>query len=218
MRWFDGGWLAGPHRALPRPLDAAAERWAALRPRARSLLVVALVLVTVAGVQLRVRAVDARWGGSPVTVFVAPRDLPVGAPAKAVERAVRPPAAVPPTAATGDPPDDATLAFALPEGSVLTESHLEPRGPAAGLDASLRAIPVPVEEGWGVAAGGWVDVWVLGVGDEPATLVGRSRPVLELREEETALVGLRQEDEVGPVTEGLALGRVLLAHAPPPDS
>ncbi|HWB72454.1 MAG TPA: hypothetical protein VG452_09555, partial [Egibacteraceae bacterium] len=65
---------------------------------------------------------------------------------------------------------------------------------------------------------GWVDVWVLGAGDAPARLVARARPVLQVRGEgpaSTALVGLHV-DEVGEATAGLALGRVLLAHAPPP--
>lgn len=209
--------LAGPHPSLPRPLDAAAERWARLRPRVRGLLVFGAVLVLLLVTQLRIQAADHRWGGEPVRVLVATRDLRVGAPPTDVEPVARPPAAVPPAAVTGAPPADTTLAFALPQGGVLTEAHLDPRGPAAGLEASLRGVPVPVEEGWAVTAGGWVDAWVLGVGDEPATLVASSRPVLELRDGEVALVALDREEEVGPVTTGLALGRVLLTHAPPPD-
>lgn len=218
MRWLpSANLLTGPHPSLPWPLDAAAERWARLRPRVRVLLVLGTMLALLVATQLRIQAADDRWGGEPVRVLVATRDLRVGAPPTDVERVARPPAAVPPTAVTSEPPADTTLAFALPQGGVLTETHLDPRGPAAGLEAPLRAVPIPVEEGWAVTAGGWVDAWVLGVGDEPATLVASSRPVLELRDGEVALVALDREEEVGPVTTGLALGRVLLTHAPPPE-
>lgn len=209
-------WLSGPHPSLPQPLDAVAERWAHLRPRVRTLVVVGAVLALLAATQLRIQAADRQWGGEPVRVVVASRDVGVGEPATAVERVVRPPVAVPPGAVTDAPPAHAPLAFALPEGAVLTEAHLDPRGPSAGLEDGLRAVPVPVEEGWAITAGGWVDAWVLGVGEQPATLVASSRPVLELREGEVALVGLDRDEEVGEVTTGLALGRVLLTHAPPP--
>lgn len=213
------GALRGPYPALPRPLDAASERWASLRPRVR--LCVALVALTAvaAGIQARVDAAQHRWGGAPVRVLVASADLPVGAPVDALRRVALPPAAVPPSALTRVPPPDTVLALALPEGAVLTAAHVDARGPAAGLDEGLRAVPVPVEEGWMVRPGGWVDVWVLGAGDEPATLVARSRPVLEVREHAlatTALIALDQAGEVGPATAGLALGRLLLTHAPPP--
>ena len=70
-----------------------------------------------------------------------------------------------------------------------------------------------------VEAGGWVDVWVLGAGEQPATLVARSCPVLQVEAADqtaTALVAI-PESAIGAAAEGLALGRVLLAHAPPPD-
>jgi hypothetical protein len=104
----------------------------------------------------------------------------------------------------------------VPEGTVLTKAHVASRGPAAGLAAGMRAVPVPTEAGWGVVAGGWVDVWVLGVGEEPARLVARGRPVLQVRDDAvglTSLVGVAGH-EVEALTTGLALGRVLLAHAP----
>lgn len=209
--------LAGPHPALPRPIDALAERWARLRPRVRTLLAIAMLVVAAGVLQARLRAADARWGGAPVAVLVAASDLPVGAPAAGLRRVDLPPAAVPP-GAVDEVPETAVLAMALPVGTVLTHAHLDPRGPGAGLDPSLRAVPVPVDDSWGVTAGGWVDVWVLGAGEAPARLVGRARPVLQVRGEgtgTTALVGLHV-DEVGEATAGLALGRVLLAHAPPP--
>lgn len=212
--------LSGPHAALPRPLDALSDRWASLRPRVRVLIAVATLLMVAAGLHLRVQAAESRWGGTPVSVLVADDDLAVGAPAEGARRVTRPPEAVPP-AAVAEAPEGAVLALAAPEGAVLTEAHLAARGPAAGLEADLRAVPVPVEDAWAVTAGGWVDVWVLGTGAEPATLVASARPVLELREDgtgATALVGLHRDDEVGPVTAGLAMGKVLLAHAPPPSS
>ena len=209
--------LRGPHPRLPRPLDALSERWAVLRPRTRGLTVATCAVLAVLAVDARVRAAESRWGGAAVTVLIAERDLPVGSPVADLASRRLPPAAVPP-GALHRAPDGAVLAFALPRGSVLTRTHVHPRGPAAGLAPGLRAVPVPAEEGWGVTAGGWVDVWVLGAGNRPARLVARSRPVLEVRQygtAPTALVGL-DASEVGPTSAGLALGRVLLAHAPPP--
>ncbi len=142
-------------------------------------------------------------------------------------RHARPGAAPDRPAARGGPPgsvasvpDGAALAIALPQGVVLTAAHLDPRGPAAGLEPGLRAVPVPVEDGWAVAPGGFVDVWVLGAEDGTAGQVAASRAVLEVADAQdgagrTALLALR-EDEVAATTAGLALGRVLLTHAPAP--
>jgi hypothetical protein len=211
--------LNGPLPAWPRPLDALAEGWGRLRPRVRVVVVLATLLALATATQARVRAAEQRWGGAPITVLVAEHALPVGALATGLRRVELPPRAVPPDPAPPDATEaGAVLALALPEGAVLTRSHLDPRGPAAGLAPDLRALPIPVADGWGVAAGGWVDVWVLGSGESPAALVARSRPVLEVRGEDserTALVGLHA-GEVGSTTAGLALGQVLLAHAPPP--
>lgn len=175
-----------------------------------------VMLVILAGFDARVRAVDDRWGGPPVTVAVAARDASAGTVPE-LERVALPPAAIPPDAVT-EVPAGAPLALALPRGAVVTRAHLDPRGPAAGLSGALRAVPVPVEASWGVTAGGWVDVWVLGVGDQPARQVATGRPVVELRDDTaatTALVGLEPR-EVAEVTAGLSVGRVLLAHAPAP--
>lgn len=213
--------LDGPYPVLPRPLDTAAERWSSLRPRRRLLVVVLALAITAAGVQARIMAAEHRWGGAPVRVLVATGDLAVGAAVTAVRQVALPPDAVPATAVTGAPADGAVLALALPEGAVLTTSHLDPRGPAAGLEEGQRAVPVPIEDGWHVTAGGWVDVWVLSPGEEPAALVARSRPVLEVREDgssPTALVALDGDTEVGPATTGLALGRLLLTHVPAPQA
>lgn len=176
-----------------------------------------LVLLTVLNsIDARVRTVDARWGGAPVPALVAAEDGPVGA-SPVVRRVALPPAAVPGDAAT-ELPDDVTLALPLPRGAVVTHAHLDARGPGAGLPAGLRAVPIPVEPGWGVTVGGWVDVWVLGGGEAPARQVAAVRPVIELRDDtgvSTALIGL-EPDEVREVTTGLSIGRVLLAHAPAP--
>ncbi|HUH08457.1 MAG TPA: hypothetical protein VML96_11730 [Egibacteraceae bacterium] len=215
--WRSLSRLDGPLPALPRPLDALSERWASLRPRVRLALIALAAICAVAAVTARVRAAESRWGGAPVTALVATEHLAVGDQPKGLRATLLPPQAVPSTAVTRISGDE-SLALALPEGAVLTQAHLDPRGPAAGLDPSLRAVPVPVHEGWAISAGGWVDVWVLGAGEAPAALVARSRPILDIRSDAasmTALVGLHI-DEVSAATAGLALGKVLLAHAPAP--
>jgi hypothetical protein len=203
--------------ALPSPIDTVSEWWARIPPRPRALLVLLVAAATVAGLQHRVALAEARWGGMPVTVLRAVEDLPAGTPAALLEPIALPPAALP-VRAVRYPPDDAVLSLPLPAGSVLTQAHLDPRGPAANLPGDVRVIPLPIEAGWQVEPGGWVDVWVLGAGQAPSRLVARSRAVLTVRRDEgtrTALVALRA-DEVGSATEGLALGKVLLTHAPPP--
>lgn len=214
----------GPHPVLPRPLDTLSERWARLRPRARTAVVLlALVAVAVAG-SARVRQARTKWGGEPVEALVASKAMPVGTPARGFRRVTLPPRVVPPDAVRPRELSGAqaagSLALALPEGAVLTGAHLSRRGPAVGLAPGLRALPVPVEPGWGTTAGSWVDVWVLGTGEQPASQVASARPVLEVRGEgrdKTALVGL-SEDEVAAATTGLALGKVLLTHAPAPST
>lgn len=207
--------LSGPRPALPRPLDRLADWWAARPPRVRVAAGTALVLIAVAVMEARVQAVQRRWGGPPQTVLVAADDLGVGALPRELRRVRVPPALVPP-GALGRADPDRPLAVALPAGAVLTSAHLDARGPGAGLADDLRAVPVPVEEGWGVEAGGWVDVWVLDEGGT-ASQVAASRPVLDVRGDlpATALVGLAT-DEVRRATRGLAQDRLLLTHAPAP--
>ncbi len=212
-----GRWsLGGPYPALPRPLDAVSEGWSRLRPRLRLAFGVLGVVLLALAVSARIARADRRWGGTPVQVLVAVEDLPVGAEQLAVRAVERPPAAVP-ADALSEMPAGAALAFALPEGSVLTATHLDPRGPAVGLPPGSRAVPVPVEQGWGVTSGGRVDVWVLGAGEEAARQVASAAPVLEVSDDgitRTALIGLA-EDQVAATTEGLAVGSLLLTHAPP---
>ncbi|MGI8574269.1 MAG: hypothetical protein ACR2MA_02765 [Egibacteraceae bacterium] len=209
--------LSGPLPALPEPLDRLAERWARLAPRPRLALVTLTVVILVLLAAWRLAAADQRWGGEPVGVLVAVTDLPVGAQPRVEQRSF-PPVAVPPDALRSVP-DGAVLALALPEGSVLTTAHLSAGGPAAGLAADLRVLPIAVEEGWEIKAGGRVDVWLV-QGERPALLVGAGRPVLALSGEDearpTALVGLAA-DEVQTVVAGLERGTVLLTHVPSPD-
>jgi hypothetical protein len=209
--------LRGPHLRLPRPADTLSEWWSARPPRVRLLLGMLIVLGAVAGLDARVRAIDARWGGPAQQALIAAEDLAVGEAAN-VRRVRLPPVALPPDAVT-DLPATATLSLAAPRGTVLTQRHLDPRGPAAGLAPGMRAVPVPTEAGWGIVSGARVDVWVLGDGGATARLVARARPVLQVREDAaglTSLIGL-SANEVQPVTGGLAAGRVLLAHAPAPE-
>lgn len=211
--------LDGPYPVLPRPLDALSEGWAGLRPRVRVAVAVLAALAVLGMLQARVAGAERRWGGTPVTALVATTDLAAGTRSPSVRAVELPPAAIPPDAVAAVAPD-AVLALALPEGAVLTTAHLDPRGPAAGLGADLRAVPVPVEDGWGVTAGAFVDVWVLGADAQPARQVARARSVLEVTATtdgtgSTALLGL-SPTEVGPTTTALADGRVLLTHAPAP--
>jgi hypothetical protein len=202
--------------ALPPAIDRGVERWAAAPPRARQLIAALLVAVALVGVQWRIGAADRRWGGDPIDVLVASVTGPVGTAPQVARRAL-PPAAVPPGALSELPPG-ALLAFALPEGSVLTRAHLDARGPGVGLPPGFRAVPVPVEESWSIAAGAWVDVWALPADTAPAQLVAGGRPVLEVRtgtRGTTALVGIA-DSELAAVTTALGQGRVLLAHAPAP--
>lgn len=209
--------LRGPHVRLPRPLDACSDWWSGRPPRVRMLTGALLVVAALLALDARGRAVDARWGGAPRPVLVAARPLAVGDPVSDLRTERLPPAAVPRGAVDGVR-GNAVLALALPEGAVLTRGHLDERGPAAGLPDGMRAVPVPSERGWGLVEGGWVDVWTLGTGDEPSHLVAQRRPVLDVRDDTTGLTSLigLAEDEVGAVTSGLALGTVLLTHAPAP--
>ena len=209
--------LRGPHLRLPRPLDACSDWWAGRPPRVRLVLGCLLLVMAALGVDARIRAVESRWGGSLQRVAVAASDLDVGDEPHDVRYVRLPPAAVPPLAATELP--DAVLSLPAPRGTVLTVTHFDGRGPGVGLPDGMRAVPIPTEPGWDIRQGGWVDVWTLGSGDEPARLVASSRPVVQVRSDVnglTSLVGLSTR-EVESVTEALALGTVLLAHAPAPD-
>lgn len=209
--------LSGPAPVWPGWVEAVAEGWAGLSARGRIVLGVSGVVLCLAAASSWAAGVAERWGGAPVTVLIAERTLVPGELVADVRAVELPPAAVPADAVT-ELPEQARLAFALPAGAVLMRAHLDPRGAGAALPPGVRAMPIPVEEGWGVRAGGWVDVWVLGVGERPSRLVAEACTVLSVATAETgpgtALVAL-PEDAVEQVAQGLTLGRVLLAHAPP---
>ncbi|HWH33010.1 MAG TPA: SAF domain-containing protein [Egibacteraceae bacterium] len=210
--------LHGPSPVLPAWLDALSECWASLSARGRAVVALSGIVLFLSGCAWWAAGVAARWGGSPVPVLVAERQLAPGDAVTGLRLVELPPAAVPSAAAT-DVPEGARMAFALPAGSVLTQAHLDARGPGAALPEDQRAMPIPVEEGWRVTAGGWVDVWVLGMEDRPSVLVAAACPVLAVAADDmgagTALVALPRA-AVGEVAQGLTAGRVLLAHAPPP--
>lgn len=209
--------LHGPHLRLPRPVDALSDWWAGRAPRVRMVAAALMIVATVLALDARAKAIDDRWGGTPRTVLIATSDLKVGDEVAGVRRVRVPPTVVPPDA-IAEVPEGRVLALALPAGAIVTAAHLDARGAAVGLGDSMRAVPIPTEPGWGVVDGGWVDVWTLGSGDEPSELVAQGRPVVDVISDSsglTSLVGL-DEDEAAAVTRGLALGRVLLAHAPGP--
>jgi hypothetical protein len=207
--------LNGPPFVFPRPWDRVSRAWARLAPRVRTAVVGAAILATLAGTQLRVMNAESRWGGEPVTAWVAASDTGVGEVPQ-LRRVRLPPLALPPTSVTAEP-EERPLTMALPAGAVLTELHTAAAGPAVGLPADARLVPVPVDEGWAVAAGGRVDVWIRSDDDEGASLVAADRRVVEVRTDEsgdlTALVSIDQE-AVPSVTDGLARGAVLLSHVP----
>jgi hypothetical protein len=206
--------LQGTPVALPAALDRCSEHWWRLPPRARAALVLLALIAFVAAGEKRVAAVRDQWGGPPRPALVATGHIAVGQAPQV--RAVRLPPALVPDDAPQQVPADARLALALPKGAVLTRAHLSPRGPAAGLAHDLRVVPVPVDPGWDVRAGGWVDVWALS-SSAGSTRVAEHRPVLAVLSDDdppSALVGLAPT-EVAAAMRGFADGEVLLTHAPP---
>lgn len=206
--------LHGPPPPLPRVLDAAAEGWAGMGSRSRALLVGSLVVALLAVYAVQLVAVDRRWGGPPVPVWRVVADQTAGEIPDA-EQVHLPPLAVP-DGALARPPGERALAVPVVAGTVLTEAHLDPRGPAARLPPDQRILPVPVEPGWQVVPGGLVDVWVLSGREAAAELVAAGRPVLAVTNDSgqpVALVALHAGD-MAAATAGLATGRLVLAHAP----
>ncbi len=206
--------LGGPPFAWPAAVDRVAIAWAGLPPRLRTVVVIGLVVALVVGTRVQVQRAEARWGGTPVVVWIAEADTGVGE--VALLRRVRlPPAAVPPGAV--DAPTDEPLRMPLPEGAVLTTAHTAADGPAAGLPDGTRLVPIPVDAGWGVTVGSRVDVWVEGA-QQGSRLVAPDRSVIEVRGDEgsghqTALVAL-EHGQVPAVTAALAQGAVLLSIVP----
>ncbi|CAN5892844.1 hypothetical protein BH23ACT10_BH23ACT10_21530 [soil metagenome] len=202
--------------ALPALLDACSERWWRLPPRVRLLAIAALCGAVVLAAHGYVAQVQQRWGGPPRRALIAVDDVTVGGRPD-LRSVLLPPAMVPPDAPRSVEPD-VRLALALPKGGVLTRAHVSPRGPAVGLDPDLRVVPLPVEPGLDIGAGGVVDVWVLAATPGRSRRVASRRPVVGVTSDDgddpTALVGLATS-EVGAALRGLADGSVLLTQAPP---
>jgi hypothetical protein len=170
----------GPPLVLPELLDRGLERWWRLGPRVRAAVVVLLLLGLAATAVGRVAR--SPWG-PPVTVAVATRDLPVGAPLQGAVVAARRPAAllagdtVPPDAV----PPEATLALGVVAGTVLTARHLRPGGPLADLAAGSAAVAVPTAALPGVTAGRRLDL-VIARADGGGVVVAADARVLALDE------------------------------------
>lgn len=207
--------IQGPPYVLPKGVDGLARRWVGLPPRLRFVLIVSVIIGGLLVSQARILRAESRWGGSPIAVLVATQDAGVGE-VPHLDRVQLPPGAVPDTAVTEVPPGG-RLSAALPEGAVLTQMHISPAGPAVALPAGARLVPVPVDEGWAIATGGYVDVWIQLSDLQDPALVATGRPVLDVRTDEsgdqTALVSIQAEN-VTDLTAGLANGSVLLSHAP----
>ena len=206
--------LQGPPVALPAVFDRCSEHWWRMSPRTRGALLLLAVIALVITGEVRVALVRAQWEGPPRRALVATADVAVGQVPQV--RPVHLPPALVPDDAPQRVADGARLAFALPEGTVLTRSHLSARGPAAGLAHDLRVVPVPVDPGWDVRAGGWVDVWTLSSSAGSAR-IAEHRPVLAVLSDDdppSALIGLATT-EVAAAMRGFANGEVLLTHAPP---
>ncbi len=146
--------LDGSPFALPRSLDRCSELWWSRSPRQRFAIVVALVILTVAG---GISHVAATPYGPPATVLVAAQDLGVGHELGPTD--VRPtswPEGLIPDGAVTDAAG--RLGAPLPAGSVLTDRHLAHDGIAALLPAGTVAVPLPVEAIPAIEPGQWVDL------------------------------------------------------------
>ena len=207
--------LRGAYPALPPPLDRCSEWWARRRPRVRLLIGVVALLAVAGALTSRVAVLEQRFAAPPVRVLVAEEFLPVGTAAPAVAM-VRLPALAVPDGALEAVPDDAVVAVAVPKGAVVTRAHLDVQGPGAALPTDQRAVPVPVEEGWGLEAGGFADVWASGDIGEPAALLVEAAPVLAVHDGDlrpVAVVGVPAARVAEVATAGDGPG-LLLTHAP----
>lgn len=149
----------GPPFTLPPLLDAAAERWWALSPRWRTVL---LVAVAVAALALVGRGATASPWGPPRPVLVAERDLPAGHLLSAADaRPASWPEDLVPAGAFGADElataGDRRLAVPVPAGGVLARGAVVD-GVAGLLDDGHSAVAVPVDGLPTVDAGDVVDV------------------------------------------------------------
>jgi Flp pilus assembly protein CpaB len=135
--------LPGPPFLLPGIGDRIAEGWWRLTPRARTLLLSAAVLLSVAAVLLRIALAPY---GPPVPVLLTTGELAVGAsPGPTDVTAATWPRGLLPLSAPATREDlaGARLTMGVAAGTVLTRAHLRDDGPLAGLSAGAAAVPVP---------------------------------------------------------------------------
>lgn len=133
--------LDGPPPSLPRLLDRASDRWWGLPPRAR----LGLLGLVIAVAALAVVLPRAQLGAATTEVVVAVRDLPAGHEVAPDDlRVQRWPLELAPPGASARTASG-TLTSALPQGSVLTASHLGDGGLGALLTEGRAAVALPVE-------------------------------------------------------------------------
>lgn len=206
----------GAHGApfvLPPVLDRGAERWWALSPRSRAVVLLALAVVALGLVG---RGATASPWGPPRPVLVAATDLPAGhALSPGDGRPTSWPAELVPADAL-DADDlaaaaDHRLAVPVPAGGVLTRGALV-RGVAGLLHDGESAVAVPVDGLPSVAAGDVVDV-VASRTDGGGQRVATGARVLAL--DGTFLWLGVPVDRVDAVAAAGAAGRLTLAVRPP---
>lgn len=171
LRFLDR--LDGSPFALPAALDAWSERWWAMPPRARGLLLAFLVvLALVAGTS----HVAATPYGPPTTALVAVSDLAVGHDLDRSDvRQVDWPEDLVPEAAAHEA--SGRLAAALPTGSVLTDHHLTDGGAASQLATGMAAVPLPADLLPTLAPGHVVDVIGADVTGDPSVLAHEAQVI-----------------------------------------
>lgn len=131
--------LDGPPVTLPPLVDAAADRWIALPPRARLLLGVLLALALLAVASRS--ATSAQWGEA-VEVVVASETVPAGTDVTGGQLALRPwPRDLLPDGYLEALPEGRATTT-LPAGTVVTSSHVAEGGIAATVAAGRVAVPI----------------------------------------------------------------------------
>lgn len=195
--------------ALPPLLDAVSERWWALPPRFRQ-LVIAVGVVAVLALAGR-GATTSPWG-PPVTVKVLAHDLPAGSPLTAADLvAARWPADLVPSDAITELSAQARLRAPGVAGSVLTDRHVA--AGTAGLlpDDGSVAVSVPMDGLPALATGDVLDV-VATATDGSARRVATAARVVAVDGAWLWLAVAR--DDADAVTAAGATGRLSVAVRP----